>query len=248
MQNKPGSLSFGETYTSPAVARRRRGRPRKGQQALFYESNVLLGPFPPAGSATATPPAATSKGKRASSKQKKATRASGSRGNAAKAEHLSQSLAPPAQPETQVTADEGDDAAGRAAAEDLFLSQLRNETRHGLEEDHLDEATLSRLLPSGQADTLDGNADGSQDGGEAARAADAAIEDGTLQEGGDGAHDSAGAEADGLSTPGRISAVSRLRAGGPGTCEICSRTETSTWRKLRYNGEPIHVCNGEFSR
>lgn len=234
------------------MARRRRGRPRKGQQALFYESNVLLGPFPQPAASAAKSAASATKGKTASSKQKKSTRASGSRGTAAKNNaQATQPLPTASQPEGHAqTAEDGDDAAGRAAAEDLFLSQLRNETRHqvGLDDDHLDEATLSRLLPSGQADTLEGNAGGSQDGGEAARAADAAMTEGALQEGVESTNDSVGADADGLSTPGRISAVSRLRAGGPGTCEICSRTETSTWRKLRYNGEPIHVCNGQFHR
>lgn len=49
----------------------------------------------------------------------------------------------------------------------------------------------------------------------------------------------------GMESPG---VLSRLRKGPPGSCDICRRTETSVWRKLSLNGEDYRVCNGEFPR
>jgi hypothetical protein len=39
--------------------------------------------------------------------------------------------------------------------------------------------------------------------------------------------------------------MAKLRQGGPGSCDICSRTETSVWRKLTLGGEDYRVCNGK---
>ena len=39
------------------------------------------------------------------------------------------------------------------------------------------------------------------------------------------------------------SVLSRLRKGPPGSCDICSRTETSVWRKITLGGEDFRVCN-----
>lgn len=39
--------------------------------------------------------------------------------------------------------------------------------------------------------------------------------------------------------------LAKLRQGGPGSCDICSRTETSVWRKLTLGGEDFRVCNGK---
>lgn len=41
------------------------------------------------------------------------------------------------------------------------------------------------------------------------------------------------------------SVLSKLKKGGPGSCDICARTETSVWRKLTLGGEDYRVCNGE---
>lgn len=43
-----------------------------------------------------------------------------------------------------------------------------------------------------------------------------------------------------------VSVLSRLKKGGPGSCDVCGRTETSVWRKLTLGGEDLRVCNGEF--
>lgn len=43
----------------------------------------------------------------------------------------------------------------------------------------------------------------------------------------------------------RLSVLSRWKKGGPDSCDICSRTQTSVWRKLVFNGEDLKVCNGE---
>lgn len=40
--------------------------------------------------------------------------------------------------------------------------------------------------------------------------------------------------------------MSRFKRGPPGSCDICSRTQTSVWRKLTYEGEELRVCNGEY--
>ncbi|CAK9783285.1 hypothetical protein CC85DRAFT_282025 [Cutaneotrichosporon oleaginosum] len=37
--------------------------------------------------------------------------------------------------------------------------------------------------------------------------------------------------------------MSRFKRGPPGSCDICSRTQTSVWRKLTYDGEELRVCN-----
>lgn len=62
--------------------------------------------------------------------------------------------------------------------------------------------------------------------------------DGTLGTGDPGA---AGAGS-GNDTP---TALSRFKRGPPGSCDICSRTQTSVWRKLNFEGEELRVCNGE---
>lgn len=39
--------------------------------------------------------------------------------------------------------------------------------------------------------------------------------------------------------------LSRLKRGPPGSCDICGRTETTVWRKLNLAGEEHKVCNRE---
>ncbi|ODN94685.1 hypothetical protein L198_04826 [Cryptococcus wingfieldii CBS 7118] len=39
------------------------------------------------------------------------------------------------------------------------------------------------------------------------------------------------------------SVLSRLRQGPPGSCDICTRTETTVWRKLTLGGVDYKVCN-----
>ncbi|WVQ74194.1 hypothetical protein IAR50_003788 [Cryptococcus sp. DSM 104548] len=39
------------------------------------------------------------------------------------------------------------------------------------------------------------------------------------------------------------SVLSRLRQGPPGSCDICTRTETTVWRKLTLGGTDYKVCN-----
>lgn len=51
------------------------------------------------------------------------------------------------------------------------------------------------------------------------------------------------AEAGGTETP---TVLSRFKRGPPGSCDICSRTQTSVWRKLTFEGEELRVCNGEL--
>jgi hypothetical protein len=41
------------------------------------------------------------------------------------------------------------------------------------------------------------------------------------------------------------SVLSRLRKGPPGSCDLCWRTETPSWRKLHLGGETYKVCNRE---
>lgn len=47
------------------------------------------------------------------------------------------------------------------------------------------------------------------------------------------------------SLPETPNVMSRFKRGPPGSCDICSRTQTSVWRKLTYEGEELRVCNGE---
>jgi hypothetical protein len=35
----------------------------------------------------------------------------------------------------------------------------------------------------------------------------------------------------------------RFKQGPPGSCDICSRTETTVWRKIRHDDQDLHVCN-----
>lgn len=49
------------------------------------------------------------------------------------------------------------------------------------------------------------------------------------------------------SLPETPNVMSRFKRGPPGSCDICSRTQTSVWRKLTYEGEELRVCNGEYS-
>jgi hypothetical protein len=37
--------------------------------------------------------------------------------------------------------------------------------------------------------------------------------------------------------------VVNFKQGPPGSCDICTRTQTTVWRKLHVNGEDLHVCN-----
>ncbi|KAI9634001.1 uncharacterized protein MKK02DRAFT_38673 [Dioszegia hungarica] len=37
--------------------------------------------------------------------------------------------------------------------------------------------------------------------------------------------------------------LAKLKKGGPGSCDICARTETSVWRKILVGGEDYRVCN-----
>jgi hypothetical protein len=41
------------------------------------------------------------------------------------------------------------------------------------------------------------------------------------------------------------SVISRLRKGPPGSCDLCWRTETPSWRKITLGGETYKVCNRE---
>lgn len=47
-------------------------------------------------------------------------------------------------------------------------------------------------------------------------------------------------QAEGSTTP---SVLSRFKKGGPGSCDICGRTETTVWRKLVLGGKDHRVCN-----
>ncbi|GMK56552.1 hypothetical protein CspeluHIS016_0303920 [Cutaneotrichosporon spelunceum] len=47
----------------------------------------------------------------------------------------------------------------------------------------------------------------------------------------------------GNSLPETPNVMSRFKRGPPGSCDICSRTQTSVWRKLTYEGEELRVCN-----
>ena len=51
-------------------------------------------------------------------------------------------------------------------------------------------------------------------------------------------------ENEGVDDPMAVSAVSRIKKGPPGSCDICGRTETSVWRKLSLGGNDMKVCNG----
>lgn len=52
-------------------------------------------------------------------------------------------------------------------------------------------------------------------------------------------------DANNNSLPETPNVMSRFKRGPPGSCDICSRTQTSVWRKLTYDGEDLRVCNGE---
>jgi len=39
--------------------------------------------------------------------------------------------------------------------------------------------------------------------------------------------------------------IVNFKQGPPGSCDICSRTQTTVWRKVNVNGEDLHVCNRE---
>ena len=45
------------------------------------------------------------------------------------------------------------------------------------------------------------------------------------------------------SNPNNHGHVVNFKQGPPGSCDICTRTQTTVWRKLHVNGEDLHVCN-----
>jgi hypothetical protein len=43
------------------------------------------------------------------------------------------------------------------------------------------------------------------------------------------------------------SVFSRWKKGPPGSCDVCGRTETTVWRKLKFGEDNLKVCNRELS-
>jgi hypothetical protein len=136
--------------------------------------------------------------------------------------------------------------------EEAILSHLQHHvSARGADGDeiHLDPASFAELLPS-HLETQFGSAAADEQNQGQKRTSDQEQQSlGTAQEGqevGEEAEASAMAIMDAVSSVAESpSVLSRLRKGPPGSCDLCWRTETPSWRKLHLGGETYKVCNRE---
>ncbi|KAL1412741.1 hypothetical protein Q8F55_000488 [Vanrija albida] len=223
-------------FSSPATARRRRGRPPKvGIPPVKYTYSML---YSTPGSSDVTGAAAADS--LPATPSARPLRAS-LRGKSRLANEIRASPPPPeAGPSNvvgSVASGVGVDVGANVpvapqtthAHDDYLLSHLTNATNDGQDAPiHLDSASFAAFLPqSPAANHTAPQLHGHDTTIESAIAQPAVQEDVTATHGG--------------STPPNI--LSRLKRGPPGSCDICGRTQTSVWRKLTLAGEDHKVCN-----
>ncbi|OXG37400.1 hypothetical protein C359_04770 [Cryptococcus neoformans Bt120] len=255
-EEHPDNQYLTGAFSSPALARRRRGRPPKGEVSRTFYQSYLIGPL----SQELDP---KGKGKAAAAKNPRRSRLGESsltgrvssheedNHRAAESSQAAQAQLPDShEPRTLQAAqhdqdhpDDQDTTEAVNRAEAYILSHLnashatddRDAGPHSEREDaiRLESTSFADFLPAQEA--LERQAEGplSQDG-DADAFGQSASSNGQNQElvhVSQGDHD----------VP--LSILSRLKQGPPGSCDICMRTETTVWRKLVLGGIDHKVCN-----
>ncbi|ORY33466.1 hypothetical protein BCR39DRAFT_520308 [Naematelia encephala] len=210
---------FNTTFSSPAIARRRRGRPPKSQILTDYAHNLLYGvPSIPRISTDSTDTFGKKRVLRGKSRLGQTTNGrtlhESENGQTSSAElgstqALPDTLSGGVDGEVQPDADDQQEVT---TAEQYILSHL---VGHG--QNHRDSSSFVDYLPDHPIDP--------------SLAIDQAGPSATP--GTTGSPDIDGAP----------SVLSRLRKGPQGSCDICGRTETSVWRKLKLKNQDFKVCN-----
>ncbi|WWD19611.1 hypothetical protein CI109_104073 [Kwoniella shandongensis] len=256
-------------YSSPAIARRRRGRPPKGDISRTFYQSYLLSPASVSASRTessssdAEPkpkgrPVRRPRKSRLShavhlpdadqaDAQERQFQAATELDNGQGDEENSQSRilveATPTQ-EEHASAETTADAVNRAEA--FILSQLASQQAddHSRDEDMpLDSTSFADFLPA--QEELERQAEQEQASGEGQSHQQQQQGQNFLEHGQHQNQQSneANAYQDPRYVPITPSVLSRLKQGPPGSCDICMRTETTVWRKLVLGGEDHKVCN-----
>ncbi|KAK8853194.1 hypothetical protein IAR55_003896 [Kwoniella newhampshirensis] len=259
------------SYSSPAIARRRRGRPPKGDiSRTFYQSFLLAPASAPLPSSRAESPASA-----AEAKQKGRVASKPRKSRLSHAVHLTESdqaangkqdsqpglegdndqggseaVSPSQMPVEATTTQEGHDNVETTAdavnrAEVFILSQLASQQEENHSRDDsmpLDSTSFADFLPA--QEELERQAEQEQTSGSQQRdLGHAFLEHGQQQQQQQSQEPSTFETPRYLPVPITPSVLSRLKQGPPGSCDICMRTETTVWRKLVLGGEDHKVCN-----
>nr|XP_019044178.1 hypothetical protein I302_07459 [Kwoniella bestiolae CBS 10118]OCF23108.1 hypothetical protein I302_07459 [Kwoniella bestiolae CBS 10118] len=260
-----GDLSYATgSYSTPAIARRRRGRPPKGDISRTFYQSFLLKHSP------------SSKSDAASENydKSKVTRQKGPRRT--RKSRLNQEVDEPASKD-----DDGDEAKGTSQAQaqaqstdqDQNQEQIQSDQNHdqdGENEIDQEEATaeavnraeafiLSQLASQSQdheggEETLDQDQSGTtsfvdllpaQAQAELERQVKANANQGITTSSGSAEQNHLTDLSSSQSQNGQISesVLARLKKGPPGSCDICMRTSTTAWRKLNLGEMTLKVCN-----
>jgi hypothetical protein len=238
---------LGKPYSSPAIARRKRGRPPKpvlpkkkrktpAQSKVIYHDDTDEDDQP---EEHIPPPT----------------------GRTTRRSRLAEQVYPEPEPtlateEQNVDAmdviplDESQVETDATTAEQYILSHLANA---GVGVDEVDSSTFAEFLPEGVMRGLSGEEEDAGGTGDIDPSLHDQQNELGREVGGDEGTvipDSSLEGESGLKNvvPGTEqppSVLSRLRRGAPGSCDICGRTETSVWRRLTLGNEDHKVCNGE---
>ncbi|RSH91812.1 hypothetical protein EHS25_009182 [Saitozyma podzolica] len=251
--NNDSRTAFTPSFSSPALARRRRGRPPKGSQPLSYAQNLLYS-LSPARSSLGNSNAAPEPPSPVTPKPKARRGRPPRKSRLSKAVDVANDTAAAAETveiaEAVEVAQEDEPTSSSRTMEEAILSHLQQHvSARGADGDeiHLDPASFAELLPS-HLETQFGSAAADEQNQGQKRTSDQEQQSlGTAQEGqevGEEAEASAMAIMDAVSSVAESpSVLSRLRKGPPGSCDLCWRTETPSWRKLHLGGETYKVCN-----
>ncbi|ADV24026.1 hypothetical protein CNI04020 [Cryptococcus gattii WM276] len=242
-------------FSSPALARRRRGRPPKGEVSRTFYQSYLIGPLSQELDLKGKGKAPAAKNPRrsrlgelslaghASSHEEDDHRAAASSQDTQT--HLPDSHEPTtlqAAQHGQDHPDEQDTTEAVNRAEAYILSHLnasnatdQDAVPHSEREDaiRLESTSFADFLPAQEALERQAEASTSQhgDGDAFGQSASSNGQKHELVHVGQGNQD----------IP--LSVLSRLKQGPPGSCDICMRTETTVWRKLVLGGIDHKVCN-----
>ncbi|BEJ13539.1 hypothetical protein CspHIS471_0307130 [Cutaneotrichosporon sp. HIS471] len=216
----PGNLLV-TPFSSPATARRRRGRPPKHAPTSSSAQYTFPYDHSPTSSDSGTDLPETPGGRPA-------------RASAPRRSRLAQELRfEPEHPQQPPTADAGASHALSGSVEANVVAETSQAT-HDYLLSHFAASDASRHTPI----TLDSSSF-------VALLPQSPLTDGHHQTldsslGASGPHIPEDTSNSLSETP---NVMSRFKRGPPGSCDICSRTQTSVWRKLTYEGEELRVCN-----